>query len=163
MRQRKPMDSGFAQDRVRDAKSRLLGSSKQVIEKKQEAPYPSENEPMLAHPWNNSIVKIRDNGTVDIFSEGDLGIRINRKAKTIDIYAQSFNQHTSFIRSFVKKDVIQKIKGNWTIQCNHGTIEAKGNVKIKANGKLEVESKGDMRFTTKGNVYYKAGGKYYFD
>jgi hypothetical protein len=153
-RKRKSADMG-AKDRVRDTKSRMGGSSKGAKTAKGQVPYPTVNEPMLAHPWNNSIVKIRDGGTVDIFTGVDNGIRINPNDKTVDMFSHTSLQHTSFIRSFVKKDEIHKVGGLWSIHCTTARITATGSVDLKAGRNILMTAGGDIKM--------KAGGKHYFD
>ena len=157
-----PIDSGFSKDRIRSSKTRMTGSSKGRIHDKQEAPYPTINEPAVVHPWNNAIVKIRDNATIDVFSNTDNGIRINPNAKTIDMFTQSVKHHTTFIRSFVKRDEVHHVGATWTINATTARINTKGNTQIRADRNVSVEGrnvnvKASSRATVEGaNVDVKA-------
>lgn len=152
---KKKNTSSFSKDRIKNAKSRMRGSSKEHKAKKDTAHYPQVAEPALVHPWNHSLVKIRENGTIDAFAEGDNGIRINPNDKTIDMFTSTVRHHTKFIRSFVSRDVVQKVKGYYIIEC--------GSVKITAKKSIEINAGKDINVNAGGNMNFHAGGKYYFN
>lgn len=137
---------GFTKDRLKDAQAKMRGSSKAKIDEKAQVPYPAISEPALVHPRNNSIVKLRDSGVVDVFANTDTGIRINPNAKTIDMFTQTINHHTSFIRSFVKRDEVHKVGGFWTIECATANVTAKGSINFKAGGNINFKAKGKINF-----------------
>lgn len=139
-----------SKDKVRESKKRMTGSSKGKITDKKEAPYPTVNEPALIHPWNNAVVKLRDNAVIDVFSNTDNGIRINPGAKTIDMFTQTVKHHVTFLRSFVKRDVRQDVGGYWIINCTTARLHARGSVDIKAGRNINM--------TAGGSVNIKAGG-----
>lgn len=161
-RQKAPTDSGLSGDRVKLAKQKMRGSSKGKIYDKKEKPYPTVNEPAVVHPWNNAILKIRDNAIIDVFANTDNGIRINPNAKTIDMFTQSVKHHTTFIRSFVKRDEIHKVGGFWIINCTTARINAKGSASVTAGRNISLKAGGSMTLQAGGSINYKAGGTHNF-
>lgn len=139
-----PYDSGFTIDRIKTAQARLVGSSSPKLAAKAEVPYPSVNEPALVHPWNNSVVKVRDNGNIDVFAGSDNGIRINPTTKTIDVFAETEKTHVNFIRAYVKRDETREIEGNWKILCSTAEVQAKKDIVLKAGGDIQLEAGGTI-------------------
>lgn len=144
------------EDKIKDVKGRLTGSSKKIEKKKAEVPFHSVNEPSIIHPWNQSMVKIRDNGTVDIMAGTDNGIRVNPVQKTIDVISRTNNTHASFIRAFVLKDEVRYVKNDWTIYCNNANIKAKKDIAMVAGQDISFYAKRDM-------LYYADNGRHYFN
>src|SRR6185437_8681000 len=143
-------------DKIKETKKALAGSAKAIEERKEEIPYHSVNEPSIVHPWNQSLIKIRDNGTIDVMSGTDNGVRINPGQRTVDILARTANTHASFIRAFVLRDEIRYVKNDWTLHCNNANIKAKSDIRMMAGKDVSIYAKNDI-------IFYADGGKNYFN
>jgi hypothetical protein len=145
---------------IASAKSGYQKPKTDVQEQRQEAKYPRTAEPALIHPMNTSVIKVRDDGMIDLFVGTDNGIRIDPVTKSINIIGNSFQQYVDNINSQVVKSVVQKVGKDWT-------VETKGNVNIKAKGKVlvntessaEVTAKGKATVTSESDVIVTAKGK----
>lgn len=115
--------------------------------------YPSEDEPMLIHPFNQSVVKIRNNGTIDIFVGDNNGIRIDNKHKSINFIGNSIVERTQYIRSYVAKDLIQKVQGSWVIEAKNANIVTKEYANIYSEKEVLVQSLKDVSINANNNVY----------
>lgn len=111
-------------------------------------PYPKTAEPALVHPFTNSIVKMRDSGTIDIFVGTDNGIRVDPGSRTINKMANHERSMVGGITRNVGRNHITNAGGNWTISAGgNAVIQAGGNVNVKG-GNINVDG---------GNVSMKAG------
>lgn len=115
--------------------------------------YPNTDEPMLIHPFNQSVVKIRNNGTVDIFVSDNNGIRIDNKYKSINFIGNSIVERAQYIRSYIAKDLIQKIQGSWVIEAKNANIVTKEYTNIYSEKEVLVQSLKDIQINTNNNVY----------
>jgi hypothetical protein len=135
----------FTKDRIEEAKARFRGSTASMEETLENQQYPAHNEPAMVHPGTNAIMKVRDNGAIDVYAENNIGIRVDPKNKSVNIMAPSENKHVDFIRGFVMKDVTYFIKRDWTINTGkNSTINAKGNVFVNADNNIEMVAKKDF-------------------
>lgn len=179
-------DTSKTDDYIKEARLRMSGSAKQIDKKVAEVPYMSVNEPAIVHPWNNSVMKIRDNGAIDVFSGTDNGIRINPVDRTIDMISKTNNTHATIVRAFVMKDETHYVKNVWTIYADTAFINTKKNTTINtgwntivnaekqcvintkdetivnADKNIELNTKKDFHMKAAGNAYYQAGGQHFF-
>ena len=51
------------------------------------------NEPGLYHPVTSSLIKLRNNGMIDIFAGTNQGIRIDPKTKSVNFFANNEKHH----------------------------------------------------------------------
>lgn len=93
--------------------------------------YPLVTEPALVHPLNSSIVKIRENGAIDVFVGTDNGIRIDPNQRSISMLSNTYGQKSTYHKQSVSRDAIQEVGGNWK-------LNVKGNVEIAAKGKVNL-------------------------
>ena len=78
----------------------------------------------LYSPTSSSIIKIKEDGTINIFTETNTGIRINPKDKTIEILGNNVCTNAD----------------NWSIISNNINLKANNTISIKAKKiKLDVE------------------------
>lgn len=79
----------------------------------------------MYNPKTSSIIKIKDDGTINIFTETNNGIRINPKDKTIEIVGNNL---------CIDND-------NWTISSKNINIKADENISIETkNLKIKAEN-----------------------
>lgn len=50
-------------------------------------PHPTKDDVVLDHPENKSNVRIKDDGTIQMFAEGGTGLKINPRTETISLFA----------------------------------------------------------------------------
>lgn len=115
-----------AQDKYRRTVEKTRGS----VDKKR---FPQSYEPALIHPHNSSIVKIREEGIIDVFVGTDNGIRIDPKNKSINFFSDAFRQRSMNEDKHIFRDAKHLIDNNWSIQV-------KGNTLIDVGNDFEVKS-----------------------
>lgn len=129
--------------------------------------FPSATEISLHHPLHRSIVKLRDNGSIDIFAENQNGIRIDRKKLAMNICTGKFIQHVNEIRSFVNGEVKAEVKGKAKAMLHadaevevkkDATVTVKGNVTVKSDGTVVIEGKSSVEIKSSGPISISSGG-----
>ena len=50
-----------------------------------------EKEIALKHPWTEAIVKLTDDGMIDIFADDQLGIRVDPNTKSVNMFGDTVN------------------------------------------------------------------------
>lgn len=99
--------------------------------------YFDEGEVGLIHPTNKSIIKLKNDGCVDIFSEDNIGIRVNPKTKTI---------------SFIGDNIVSNSK-NWNLEIDNVNINSKifavNSDTIVLNSNVLKLSDSDKKYTVK--------------
>lgn len=99
-----------------------LSSLEALFEKSQSLGYFNNGEIGLFHPDVSSLVKLKDNGDIDIFTGTNIGIRINKEKRTIEIFGDS-----------------STISDNWKVLSNNVTLISNGNMDIECE-KLNIKS-----------------------
>lgn len=72
---------------------------------------PSENDIVLKHPGNQSNIRIKDNGIIQMFANGKTGLMIDPKYNSINIFADKTNLFSSKIHFMTEDD---GLKWNFT-------------------------------------------------
>lgn len=93
--------------------------------------YPLHTEPALIHPLNSSIVKIRDNGTIDVFVGTDNGIRVDPNEKSVTLLANNYGEKSTYHKQVIGRDSTKEVGGNWK-------VNVRGNVEISAQGRMDL-------------------------
>ena len=84
--------------------------------------YFKNKEVGLYNPNSSSIVKIQDDGVIDIFASTNVGVRVNPKNRTVELFG----------------DISTKSK-NWKVISNNVDVYAKNEVKITSN-KIDIKA-----------------------
>lgn len=92
---------------------------------------PHTAEPAMIHPLNNSTIKVRDKGIIDLFTNTDNGLRIDPHSQTINVIANSSKQHVGNIKENVSHSSYSNIGGNWTINVG-------GNARVHARNAVHL-------------------------
>ena len=117
----------------------------------EDARFPTSSEPMLNHPFNNSVVKIRDNGAIDIFAQGHQGIRVDPQTASINLCANTLKEHLGALRTWITKDA--------KIVCGTGfDLKSHAFVKVHANGAISISTDTNLDLIAKGNMNLSCGG-----
>jgi hypothetical protein len=137
--------SAIASQRPSDVKSAVAG-----------AVYPQSEEPAMIHPLTQAIVKLRNNGMIDIFVTDDNGIRIDPATKTINLMSNGIKEHASYHFAWLDSYAAW-VNMNWRITVQGNVyITAQGNVDVECNGSFTAHSKGDMRLQSDSHMYLNA-------
>jgi len=107
-------------DYITDIDERLEGKNKPLLE-----------EPCMAHPFQTSIVKIRNNGMIDIFVSNNQGIRVDPGQKTVSIITNGLKEDLGYFHAWVH-DFSHWFTGN---EIWH--LVEKGNYRVDA--KMQIE------------------------
>jgi hypothetical protein len=73
--------------------------------------YFQEDEVGLYHWDNNSVVAIRDNGCIDAFVESTVGIRLDSKAQSINMFAPKINMYGT--RTHIRTEPYSLVWNKW--------------------------------------------------
>lgn len=110
---------------------------REIVESVDLKKYPLNAEPALVHPSNSSVVKIRDNGMIDLFVGTDNGIRIDPKHRSISLLANTYGEKSTTHNQTVTRNMNASIGGNWT---------------VKVKGNLTFTTEGSMNFTAQKDI-----------
>lgn len=77
----------------------------------EEMPYPDVTEPMMIHPYTKSVVKLKHNGDIDLFTTGNNGIRVsNGKIGLFTDYMAQFTDNCKLYSSVAELTARNKMK-----------------------------------------------------
>lgn len=77
----------------------------------EEMPYPDVTEPMMIHPYTKSVVKLKHNGDIDLFTAGNNGIRVsNGKIGLFTDYMAQFTDNCKLYSSVAELTARNKMK-----------------------------------------------------
>lgn len=144
-----------------------------------DTPVFSNEEVGLFHPSNSAVVKIRENGCIDIFTATNQGIRIDSSKSTINIVTANelhhISRHHEWVDGYVRFDVHDKFivnsdnnieettKADWNINVKgNANINVNGNVNINAGGDVDVNSDKSINMKCRGTMTFSAP-KYWYE
>jgi hypothetical protein len=119
------------QEKLDSIRGGFSQSRKDIIKQVDLKKYPLISEPALIHPLNSSTVKIRENGTIDVFVGTDNGIRIDPKEKMISVLANRYAEKTAQRKQTVLRDSTSTIGGEWK-------VKVAGNIELKSSGRMDL-------------------------
>lgn len=93
-----------------------------ISQKTESLGYFNDGEIGLFHPDVSSLVKLKDNGDIDIFTGTNIGIRINKQKKTIEMFGDS-----------------STISDNWKVLSNNVTVISENDIDINCK-RLNIKS-----------------------
>ena len=108
-------------DFVTDIDERVQGKTMPFIE-----------EPCLAHPFNTSSVKIRNNGMIDMFVSTNQGIRIDPGQKTISIITNGQKEDLGYFHAWINNFA------HWFVSDEIWHVAEKGNYRVDAGREIEI-------------------------
>lgn len=101
---------------------RELSAVDTLVDKVENIGYFNNQELGLFHPILSSLVKLKDNGDIDIFTGTNVGIRVNRKERTIEFFGDN-----------------STICDNWKVLSSYVTVIAKESMNIECK-KLNLDA-----------------------
>lgn len=132
-------------ERIEQLRGKYGISRERSVKHTDDGKYPRHSEPGIVHPINSSVVKVRDNGMIDLFVGTDNGIRIDPRTKTINMIGNIYKDRVGAIQSRVHRDVNYDVGGTWT---------------VKARGDIILETKNTLSFKAKNIVFSDESGTY---
>lgn len=140
-------------------------SLEQMIKKAQYAYQFRGEETGLYHPSENSVVKLKNSGDIDIFVENNNGININKRLETISIMGNKLKQNlhastrwlTGNDTSYIKGNQLTKVVGNVTLDGQGNlTVEIDKDTLVHTNN-LTIKVDKDATINVSGNATAKIG------
>lgn len=90
-------------------------------------------EPGLVHPSNTSIIKLKDNGMIDIWTGSDQGIRIDPNTKSIMLYSNRTDIRSNDRNEWIDNNYTTTVRNKWQ-------VIAFGDVDIKSEKNINLEA-----------------------
>ena len=157
------LDEGVTIDPVTQLEKGLKNATSPVLE-----------EPALTHPFTNSTVKLRNNGMIDIFVQGDQGIRIDPIPRSVNIIADGLKEHLNYYKAFISEDAQWWAKKALYFKSEESTFKVESysnmdfiitgppadmnfkstrDINFNADRNLNMNIKGDIRITATGKIF----------
>lgn len=115
------------------------------------------------HPFTHSIVKLRDNGAIDIFVGTHQGIRIDPNTQTVNICTNTLKEHLGALRAWVTGDAQIECAAGYDLRSfAHVTIHASGDVTVKTEANAYIKAAGNMEVDVGGETTFRSGGNMHF-
>jgi hypothetical protein len=110
-------------DYITDIDDRVQGKKLPYIE-----------EPSLLHPFNTSLIKIRNNGMIDLFVSFNQGIRIDPGQKTISEITNGLKQDLGYFHAWVNNFA------HWFVEREIWQVVEQGNYRLDTEMEIEQVS-----------------------
>lgn len=125
---------------------------------------PRLEEPALVHPFNSSVIKIRNNGIIDLWTAADQGFRMDPAARTINIISDGLKEHLNYSRAWIVEDLKYWAKKGFLFEAETGDFVFKGiNFNAQSTGNTDFTTKGNMAQRSVGTMDIKAQGSMEID
>lgn len=113
----------------------------QMIKKAQYAYQFRGEETGLYHPTQNNVMKLKNNGDIDIFVENNNGININKKLETISVFSNKLKQNLHDSKRWLTGDDTSYIKGSQLTKIvGNVTLDGQGHLTIEIDKDISVHS-----------------------
>lgn len=104
------------------------------------------------HPHQKQVLKMRNNGAIDLFANQDTGVRVGRDNQTVEVFANHQKSHVYHDTKWVIGDHKEFVEGHKTMKTRGKTmIHGKDTITIKGEKNFEVEIDEDQTVHIKGN------------
>jgi len=135
---------------------------------------PELEEPAMTHPFNTSTVKIRNNGMIDMFVQGDQGVRIDPVTRTVNIIADGLKEHLNYFRSYIMEDAEWWAKKALYFKSEESTFKIDSysdmtftitgppaDMTFKSTRDINFNADRNITMNAKGEIHINATGKVY--
>ena len=120
----------------------------------------------LYHPAHNSVVKLTNAGDVDIFTENNVGMNLDKRLQMISVYANTIKEHLKDSHRWLTGSDFEYIKGRKeTHVVGLIYIDGEDNMEIKIKEdilasctNLTINVSKDVNLNVSGNVTAKIKG-----
>lgn len=128
---------------------------------------PRLEEPALVHPFNSSVIKIRNNGIIDLWTTTDQGFRMDPAARTINIISDGLKEHLNYSRAWIVEDLkywakqgfyFESESGDFTVSAKNCSYTNSGDTTFTGQKSMGFSSIGDMKLDTQGNMIIETKG-----
>ena len=135
--------------RVQDILNRNRTSlASTVAEKLDAVPYPGFSEPAIIHPIHKSVVKLRENGMIDVFVDKNTGIRIDPETASINFFADTGTEMYDYLKTYVSKDQTTNVKRAWTVDVGtRFNLKAGRTISMSAPN-IELSGQSNINFSS---------------
>lgn len=132
----------------------------------------SEAEVGLIHPFNNSLIHIRDNGIIDLFAETNNGIRIDPIEQSTNEFANLIRKKANNLIAHIYNNATYNVANKFEINSdNEIVINGKNKITLNSDGTLDINvangitingdnfkinSRGKMSFNSNGDMIFNA-------
>ena len=142
-------------------------------------------EPGFTHPGNTSLIKLRNNGMIDIFTSTNQGIRIDPNTKTINMITNHLKNHLTYMTTWAEKDIIfnchkyfnvnsdtdinLEAKKKINFKCEEWNVNIIGDINVKCDGTINIKSQGSTNIESSSTINIKgssinfSGSSYNFE
>jgi len=86
--------------------------------------YYNETEVGLYHPTNSSLIKIRDNGVIDIFVSTNQGLRIDPSTHSINFFSNNEKHTSGNVNYWIEENMDLDIKQKFLIKASDIIIDS---------------------------------------
>ena len=120
---------------------------------------PLPEEPAMTHPFNTSMIKIRNNGMIDAFVGTDQGIRLDPNTKSVNIITDSLKEHLNIYRAWVQNDWQAIVKKAIIFKSDESSFNVTAKTDINNTAGKDINSKAEKNFNVQagGDITMKAG------
>lgn len=102
------------------------------------APFFTEDEPGLYHPSTSSVIKLRNNGMIDIFVGTNQGIRIDPNTKTLNMFTNNEKHHIGNMNVWANESVSFDVKKQMSITAAQLLLKAANIIITADNLNLDI-------------------------
>lgn len=99
--------------------------------------YFNENEIGFIHPENKSLIKIKDDGSIDIFTDDDVGVRVNPVEKRISFFSDKVTSQGK--DWYIKTDSFNIESKDFTVKSDKIKLDTQDLELTSQNKKLTIE------------------------
>lgn len=110
-----------------------------IMDRLNESRFFSETEVGFFHPVTSAIIKLKDNGSIDIFTATNQGIRIDRTTSSINFFTNNEKHHIGNISAWVEDSVSLHVKKSIMAKAMELLLELQKLNVIANNGKFKID------------------------
>ena len=137
-------------ERIRKVREGYSKSRAQMTYEARQKEYPLGAEPALVHPNNHSVVKVRDNGMIEIFVGNDNGLRIDPEQRSITALSNVYKEKNQYSWQHSERNRTQSVGNDFVTNVGNDevhnvsdtwTVHAGKNVNVISDGTIYMEAR----------------------
>lgn len=114
--------------------------------------FPRDHEPAFIHPTNSSTIKVRENGTIDIFVGTDNGLRIDPSNRTVEVMGNTMKRRGNYEWNTTEKNATNNIGNDYVHNVGNDELHS-------INNNWTIHVGGDARVISENTIYMEAREK----
>ncbi len=119
-----------------------------------------QEEQGVYHPLQKQIVKLRNTGAMDLFTQNDTGFRLDPSSQTIHEFGNHKKSHLYSIsewlagssKSYIQGDLEFNVQGKTVLVTKKGIRIKTGNADIDISDNMGIHINGDVNINIDGNM-----------